>query len=259
VFAIIGDSATILPLVGPEDNPDPTSPTFITRRGTGTGLEATFTWSEAASAFDTPLDLAGTSSLQGIIPFVTFNGTDEGATSPDAAYWFRDDANGEAWSLGAWINIPATVSPGVILAKDDVGGDNRGWDWELGSNRKIRMILIDHSAGVLATRLMDSALPSDTWLSVAMTYDGGGGATAADGITLYLNGAVTPSTGSNNASYVALEDLPSAVTLAFRWSDFFTGRMAGGAMGPFFTPTLLSPAEVAAWHDIGRAAMELPP
>ncbi len=43
------------------------------------------------------------------------------------------------------------------------------------------------------------------WHHLAVTYDGRGGATAANGITFYIDGVVVPVTRYNNAAYVAME------------------------------------------------------
>ena len=45
---------------------------------------------------------------------------------------------------------------------------------------------------------------------MAVTYDGRGGATAANGITFYIDGVSVPVTRGNNAAYVAMENLSGA-------------------------------------------------
>jgi hypothetical protein len=46
-----------------------------------------------------------------------------------------------------------------------------------------------------------------TWVCLGITYSGVGGASAGNGITMYLNGALRASTATNDASYVAMENL----------------------------------------------------
>ena len=44
------------------------------------------------------------------------------------------------------------------------------------------------------------------WHHLAVTYDGRGGAAATAGVTFYVDGVVVPTTRTNNASYVAMEN-----------------------------------------------------
>ena len=252
VLEFLGPTGVILPIGDPVHG-QPTETSFTT-----VGQEQlTFTWSEPPASFDTGLDLADPSSFQGIVPVVTLNGTDEKADSTTASYWTRDDMSGAGWSLGAWINISAVASPGVIFAKDDPVAGNRGWNWEVVSRDRVRMNLVDDSAGVVAIRVTDSGLPTDVWKFVVMTYDGRGGGTAANGIILYTDGAVEASTALNNASYVGLEDLSSTVTIGYRGTDFLAGKMAGGPFGPLFTQKELSATDVCNLYDLGRTALGL--
>ena len=57
----------------------------------------------------------------------------------------------------------------------------------------IRLDLRDQSAGALVT-VYTTSLPAlvGAWHHLAVTYDGRGGATAADGITMYVDGVVVP-------------------------------------------------------------------
>ena len=78
----MGTTGTILP-IGDHKHGQPNATTFQTVGD----QQVTFTWSEAPNAFDTALDLTNPDRFQGIVPVVTFNGTDEEADSPDASYW----------------------------------------------------------------------------------------------------------------------------------------------------------------------------
>ena len=61
------------------------------------------------------------------------------------------------------------------------------------------------------------------WHHLAVTYDGRGGATAANGITIYVDGVAVPVTRVNNADYVAMENLAAPLQIGPRepaWQQF---------------------------------------
>lgn len=63
----------------------------------------------------------------------------------------------------------------------------------------------------------DDAL-SVGWRFVAMTYDSTGGATAANGIILYVDGSAVDSTATNEADYVAMENTAIKVRIGSQYS-----------------------------------------
>jgi hypothetical protein len=66
--------------------------------------------------------------------------------------------------------------------------------------------------------LSDDAL-SYGWNFVAGVYDGTGGSTAADGITLYVNGAAVDSTAYNDADYVDMHNTATDVLIGARYNS----------------------------------------
>ena len=109
-----------------------------------------------------------------------------------------------------------------VLTVDDLAADNTIWgksdsgttaEWILQTravNGFLKLWLRDQSAGVTidcaATTL---ALVVGQKYHVACTYDGSGGAAAANGIALYVNGVACALNPNNNASYVSMENLSS--------------------------------------------------
>ena len=139
---------------------------------------------------------------------MVFNGTDEEADTPDAAYWSRDDSGTNKFSLGLWINV-ASAGTCVLLSKWSSGGgpgSAREWNYQLGSG-KPELLLYDDSVQKQPRRPGATAVVANTWAFVVATYDSGGGATAADGINIYVDGALDNGSATNDASYVAMEDL----------------------------------------------------
>jgi hypothetical protein len=102
----------------------------------------------------------------------------------------------------------------TIISKADytTGLNCREWYLRIKSDNTIAIFLIDESINVEIDRTLDSPL-SNGWHSYAITYDGAGGANAADTIKIYIDGEIVASTATNNASYVAMENLSVSVLI----------------------------------------------
>lgn len=254
VLDVLGPTGTILPLGDPPHG-QPNATTFTTK-----GEEqVTFTWSEAPSAFDTKLDLTDPASFQGIIPLVKFNGTDEDASSPDAAYWTRV---GAAFSIGAWVNVASLTANHSLLSKYTLttGAEQREFRTQITvTNGVLRFRIFDQSLGETYIGRTAPAVVTDRWYFLVFTS--GGGATAAT-IKIYKDGAAADDTDDNNGVFVAQEDTTALVRLgstlgAAARDMLFNGKMAGGPLGPFFTQKQLTADEVTTLYDLGRAALGL--
>lgn len=78
----------------------------------------------------------------------------------------------------------------------------------------LRIDLRDGSAGVTVSVITNNqAALAGGWHHVAVTYDGRGGPTAANGITFYIDGVAVPVTRYNNAAYVAMENWTAPLEL----------------------------------------------
>ena len=254
VLRTLGSTGVILPIGDPHHG-QPNAATFTTK-----GEEqVTFTWSEAPSAFDAALDLTDPDSFQGIVPVIVFNGTDEEADSPDANYWTRGDGSVDlAFSVGAWINLTDATSS-TIMGKFESTGNLREWFYIFGSGDRAILRLRDESASVEVERVADVAISQDVWHFVVATYDGTGGPSAMDNARMYEDGVAVASTAANNGSYVAMENKTAVVSIGVYdgSTSFFSGKMAGGPLGPLFTQKELTADEVRALYDLGRAALAL--
>ena len=132
-------------------------------------------------------------------------------------------------SLVALINVTATAAQRDIVVKFDAAGTLREWAFDVDSADKLVLNIFDESVDIIASRTSDSAITMGSWRVFGASYDGTGGATAANGITLHQDGVVIASTATNNASYVAMENLALVVEIGSQnvgAANFFDGSMA---------------------------------
>lgn len=251
VFRILGSTAIIVPLG--DTKHENVGRTIVTTVGEE---QVAFTYSEAVNAFDVVPSLNG----PGRIPAIHFNGTDEEADSPDTAYWSRGDGvNDSTMSVGAWVYITDTAAGRHIIAKWTNSGNQREWRFYIDGSDNLIFQLRDESGPFNAQRQLAATVKQGAWHFYVATYDGGGGATAADGIKLYEDGVDVSGTATNNASYVAMENGTSVVSIGMRppANGMYNGRMAGGPLGPFFVQRELSADEILRLYQLGRAVLNL--
>ena len=250
VLNILGPTGLIIPMG--DTNHENAGRTTVTTVGEE---QVVFTYSEAVTAFDTPPYFKG----PGRIPIITFNGTDEELDTPDAAFWSLNDAAGaNGFSIRIWANVGSTGNRCLIAKYDESGAEQREWILFVQSNDTLRLFLFDESANADTKRDSDSAVTTGSMKFFVATYDGTGGAMAANGITLYEDGIAVASTAANNGAYVGMEDLVAVVSVGRniggieRW---FPGEMAGGPLGPLWIPGELTADQVLRLYQHERVAL----
>ena len=249
----LGATATLINFGDQENAGKVNATTFTGAKFSATGLSPVWTPSEALSAFDTPFLLVNPDNYQGLAPILTMNGTDEEADTPDAAFWSR--AAG-AFSVGAWVNLTDATSS-AILAKYTVAGDLREWVFWLNAADKLQLILYDENDAVTPNASLDSvadtALTQGIWVFVVATYDG---TANASGINLYQNGVLVASTDTDDVNFDSLRDTTALVEFGkANATSFFDGKMAGGALGPFFVQAALTVEQIYNMYSLERLGM----
>lgn len=162
-----------------------------------------------------------------------FDGSTNYGTTPDTANLsFGTGTADQPVSFVVLANVTDTASPRNLLSK--YGGLGSGeWIFQISAADKLFLGLYDDSANVNTPRFSDAAISQGAWHLYGATYDGTGGATAANGITLYQDGAVIASTATNNASYVAMEHLAAPLeigSIIAHTANFFSGSLALAAV-----------------------------
>jgi hypothetical protein len=253
ILDILGSQSCIIPIG--DARFENVARTTVTTKGRGTGDGLVFTYSEARTAWDGKSYQRG----RGSVVFQPFNDSDEESDTPSIAFFSRNDAAGEAFSMGGWINLGG-AGERTVLSKTDWGIQEE-YQFLVRTDAKLSFVMKDESANVRPRRTSDAAMTVATQHFAAVTYDGAGGANAVDTVTLYLDGKVDPSTATNNASYVAMEGLTQPFKLGAYGAtgDPFGGTMAGGPLGPFFTHSELTLQDVRKLQILGlEAQRDLP-
>ena len=244
-LSILGTTGVIFP-IGDTDDENGARTTFTTRGE----VQAEFTYSEAITSFSTPPTFEG----PGSIPIVTWDGIDEEADSTEEnAYWSRVSA---AFSVGVWIN-PVDATSAAFLTKFDTVGNTREWVFSTNASDFVSLTLYDENVAANPTieTTSDAAMTENAWTFVVATYDG---TANASGIDLYDNGSLAASTDTDDAAFLALEDLGGTMKLAHlnaTPANLFDGSMAGGPLGPFFTQIQLTADQVLRLYQLGRTAL----
>ena len=231
-----GAAYAIIPLGDSEhENADHTTVTTI---GQGAGAGLVFTYSEARTAFDKPTFYRG----RGNIPILQLNGTDEEADSPSAAFWQRDDSAGEGFSVGAMAYL-RDVTNTAFIGRFGNNEEDREWHLLTTGGDLLGVELRDDVNAKYAYAYADETLFDGQCYAVGATYDGSGGAAAANGIVLYKNYLVVASTPTTEAGYVSMTANNVPTELAVRAEgavDFLDGILTGGSCGVFFTHRVLT-------------------
>jgi len=222
-------------------------------------LSPVWTPSVALDALATPMLLVNPNNWQGIIPFATLNGTSEDMTTPDDTYFTRI---GAAFSIRIWVKASDITSVTLMAKWSEVAGaELREWRLVINSASKLALELYDESANVTATRPSTLSIVVDTWTHCIATYDGGDGATAANGINLYINGVLSNGTAVNDAAFVAMENLTtlprigSIIVAGGGGGSYYAGQIAGAPLGPAFVQAALTAAQIANNFRVERLAM----
>ena len=156
----------------------------------------------------------GTASIGVVVqnaPVVTsphhldFDGADDYLTVADAPdLSFTTGAADRPFSIEMWMRTDS-MAKHQLLGK---WGESTDQEYRvLIAANTIRADLRDQSTGGMAT-VFTTSLPAGmigAWHHLAVTYDGRGGATAVNGITIYVDGVAMPLARINDANYVAME------------------------------------------------------
>ena len=116
---------------------------------------------------------------------------------------FGDGSNDSAFSISAWIR--ADASDGFhILTKGTAAA--REYSFRTSGSQYLALNIYDETSGNKEGQIGTVALATDKFVHVVGTYDGTGGSSASGGITLYVDGTLTPSGADDSGSYTAMHN-----------------------------------------------------
>jgi chitodextrinase len=139
--------------------------------------------------------------------FLSFDGVDDYAqVAGPLNLSFGNGTSDTPFTIETWIR------PTNVALKQNLigrwGGDNASQEYKLcilGSTIRIDLRDSSRSAVVSAYVNGDLTALNGAWHHIAVTYDGRGGATAANGITIYIDGVPATLARQNSAAYVAMQ------------------------------------------------------
>jgi len=177
-------------------------------------------------------------STVGEVTELTFDLYSKYLTVPDHAdFSFGNGVADSAFSIGFFINVLAGTTSRCIINKykGTTGAEAREWSIVLNSSEKIVAYFYDESSDKQPSRTLDNPLSDGTHF-VVITYDPalGSGATFANGVKIYVDGAEAASTASNQALYVAMEDTTSDVYIGVIQLTSTLGNYLNGKLGRIF-------------------------
>ena len=140
--------------------------------------------------------------------YLNFDGVDDYVDVADSdSLSFGNGAADTPLTFELWFR-PSSMSSGQnLLTKWGSSGSTREYRLFVSSGT-IRLELMDRDGQtrVWANTTGTLASLAGGWHHLAVTYDGRGGATAANGVTIYVDGVAVPVNRVNNAAYVAMNN-----------------------------------------------------
>jgi hypothetical protein len=148
--------------------------------------------------------------------------------SDDFSFDDSGSPSSDPFSVTAWVYVTDTGTGQIILSKWNTGAAaSREWEFRINYDVTLRFDLSDQSAGQNAYRFSDSAL-SAGWHFVSAVYDNADTsytpATAADFVTLYVDGQAVSSTATTQAGYLGMEN---------KTAPLLTGAHASGGVNEY--------------------------
>lgn len=152
-----------------------------------------------------------------------FDGVNDYIEIPDDdSLSFGDGVNDSPFSISAWINMD-DATDFKIATKYFAGLE---WEFSVIPTAKLAFVLYNTASVYEYVTITSVMTPYEgKWIHVAGTYDGRGGASANDGLKLYINGTAQDVTKLDDGSYVAMNNTVNTVELG---AERGTARYADG-------------------------------
>ena len=155
---------------------------------------------------------------------------------------FGNGTTDSPFSISAWIKIGQTTSQGIVTKYGSSSSTREYLFYTTGG--KLRLLLWGNGTNNFATGTTTFA--TNTWYHVACSYDGRGGSTAYNGITLYING-ISESVTTSGGSYTAMSNTSQNVEIG----KYSTNELLGNIDETAIFSSELSQSDITAIYGTG--------
>lgn len=176
----------------------------------------------------------------------SFDGVDDYFLVPDTSgLSFGNGTTDSPFSISAWVKIGQTTAQGIVTKYGSSSSTREYLFYTTGG--KLRLLFIDASNGANNFATGTTTLSTNTWYHVACTYDGRGGSTAYNGMTLYING-VAESVTTIGGSYSAMSNTTAMVQIG----KYSTNELLGNVDEVAIFNSELSQSDITAIYNNGE-------
>tara|TARA_R110002012_G_scaffold198076_1_gene366805 strand:- start:457 stop:1233 length:777 start_codon:yes stop_codon:yes gene_type:complete len=137
---------------------------------------------------------------------LAFDGSNDYIDCGDTSDYHFDNGSASLFHVNIWFKITGgTGNDDTFISKYDYGANQREWRIALDASDQLKCVFSDNGTSV-ATAQTSSALVSDRWYNIGLTYDGSQG-TADDRCVIYLDGVVQTFSSSGTIPAQVHEDV----------------------------------------------------
>ena len=155
------------------------------------------------------------SSVSGVPYYLNFDGADDYLEVADSdSLSFGNGATDTPLSVELWFRPESMTLKQNLVGKWGTSNTTREYKLYLAAGT-IRLDLMDGARQAIVSAYTSGSQTALTggWHHLAITYDGRGGATAANGITIFVDGVAVPIARISNASYTAMSNTSAALQI----------------------------------------------
>lgn len=127
-------------------------------------------------------------------------------------FTFGDGTDDSPFTIAAWIYYVDDGGAQDIIIKYS-SPTNREWKLYVDASDKVVFVVYDDAQNKYGMAQTNNSLTTATFYFIVATYDGRGGSSAADGMTIYVDWAEWGSTKTTESGYVAMDNLTADVVI----------------------------------------------
>ena len=150
---------------------------------------------------------------------IDFDGVDDYINYGDSnKFSFGDGANDSPFSLNVWVNWDALDNYTCLISKDG-GSGLREWALLENGGDKIRIFIKNQGGNNQQSIDSTTTYSTGQWYNITATYDGRGGNTAYQGLSLYTNGNLEVVSANQASTYAAMSNTSANLEIGRYYGD----------------------------------------